>query len=556
MDRCHACRSLDWAHSVKSGPFDGARSGMRIFESRFVEMFPADLQAANYSRQVYDALYSTVLPLPASSPTTLIWSQDVAALCGLDQNFCRSAEFAQVFAGNKQLPGMHPYASRYGGHQFGNWAGQLGDGRVINLGEVSQPDGGSLALQLKGAGPTPYSRGADGRAVLRSSIREFLCSEAMHYLGVPTTRALSLVLTGDSVVRDMFYDGNPEQEPGAVVCRVAPSFIRFGHFQLCAARGEHELLRRLLDFTIQSDFQLLHPRLHSANSQGEVYSLWFDEVCRLTADLIVHWFRVGFVHGVMNTDNMSVLGLTIDYGPYGWVDNYDLNWTPNTTDAGMRRYRYGNQAAIAHWNLWQLANSIAVVIGDTTSLELSLKRFSSYYETKKQGMLASKLGLRKFDKDEGDEALLESLETMLQRQETDMTLFYRALADFDPENPAVSFLDVIACALYAPITPDSEEGTAIKAWGESYAQRLLRDDMPRQERRTQMNSVNPRFVLRNYLAQEVIDEAHAGDYAMLYELHNVLMQPYAEQPGCSRYAQKRPEWARNKPGSSTLSCSS
>ncbi|MDO8270819.1 MAG: YdiU family protein [Gammaproteobacteria bacterium] len=529
---------------------------MTTFESRFVDMFPADTQTANHGRQVHDALYSRVLPTPVSAPTTLIWSRDVAACCGFDADFCGSPEFAQVFAGNKQLPGMRPYASRYGGHQFGNWAGQLGDGRVINLGEVSRQAPGSLTLQLKGAGPTPYSRGADGRAVLRSSIREFLCSEAMHFLGVPTTRALSLVLTGDSVVRDMFYDGNPEEEPGAVVCRVAPSFIRFGHFQLCAARGEHELLRRLLDFTITNDFQHLQTGSNSASSRSEVYSLWFDEVCRLTADMIVHWFRVGFVHGVMNTDNMSVLGLTIDYGPYGWVDNYDLNWTPNTTDSEMRRYRYGHQAAIAQWNLWQLANSIAAVTGDTGSLELSLKRFSTYYETKKQDMLASKLGLRQFDKKEGDEELLASLDVMLQQQETDMTLFYRALADFDPNNSAASFLDTITCALYAPVTPGSDESAVINAWGVCYARRVLRDNVPWQERRNQMNSVNPRFVLRNYLAQEVIDKAHAGDYEMLHELHSVLMQPYAEQADYSRYAQKRPEWARHKPGSSSLSCSS
>lgn len=529
---------------------------MTTFESQFVDMFPADLQAANYSRQVHDALYSLVLPSPVSSPLTLIWSQDVAACCGFDADFCQRPEFAQVFAGNKQLPGMRPYASRYGGHQFGSWAGQLGDGRVINLGEVSSQEGSALALQLKGAGPTPYSRGADGRAVLRSSIREFLCSEAMHHLGVPTTRALSLVLTGDSVVRDMFYDGNPEEEPGAVVCRVAPSFIRFGHFQLCAARGEHELLRRLLDFTINRHFQHLHTGSISDESRSEAYCLWFEEVCRLTADMVVHWLRVGFVHGVMNTDNMSILGLTIDYGPYGWVDNYDPNWTPNTTDSGMRRYRFGNQAAIAHWNLWQLANSIAVVVGDTASLEMSLKRFYLYYETKKHSMLASKLGFRKFDADLGDAELFASLDKILQQQETDMTLFYRALAEFDPKDTDANFLDAIACALYVPVTPDSDEGAALNVWGKHYARRLMRDDMPWQERRTQMNSVNPRFVLRNYLAQEVIDKAHTGDYGMLHELHKVLMQPYAEQPDFSHYGQKRPEWARNKPGSSTLSCSS
>ena len=531
-------------------------SGMTIFENRFVGIFPADLQTANYSRQVNDALYSTVLPSPVSSPTTVIWSEEVAACCGFNEDFCRSPEFAQIFAGNRQLPGMRPYATRYGGHQFGRWAGQLGDGRVINLGEVPRQAGGSFTLQLKGAGPTPYSRGADGRAVLRSSIREFLCSEAMHHLGVPTTRALSLVLTGDSVVRDMFYDGNPEKEPGAVVCRVAPSFIRFGHFQLCAMRGELELLRQLMDFTITNNFQHLDAGSISKKSRSEIYSMWFDEVCRLTADMIVHWFRVGFVHGVMNTDNMSVLGLTIDYGPYGWVDNYDLDWTPNTTDSEMRRYRYGHQAAIAQWNLWQLANSIAAVIEDTASLELSLKRFSTYYEAKKQDMLASKLGLRQFDKSEGDQELLASLDVMLQQQETDMTLFFRALADFDPANPAADFFDTIACALYSAATSDSDEYAVIKTWAENYSRRLLRDNVPWLERRKQMNSVNPCVVLRNYLAQEVIDKAHAGDYEMLHELHNVLKQPYAEHPSNSRYAQKRPEWARHKPGSSSLSCSS
>ncbi|MBG3852707.1 YdiU family protein, partial [Xanthomonas hortorum pv. carotae] len=231
--------------------------------------------------------------------------------------------------------GMQPWAVNYGGHQFGHWAGQLGDGRAISLGEAIGVDGGRYELQLKGAGPTPYSRGADGRAVLRSSIREFLCSEAMHHLGVPTTRALSLVTTGDAVVRDMFYDGRPQREPGAIVCRVAPSFIRFGNFELPSARGDSALLRQWADFTIARDF----PELKGAGEN--LYAAWFAQVCERTAVMVAHWMRVGFVHGVMNTDNMSILGLTIDYGPYGWVDDYDPDWTPNTTDAQGRRYRFG-----------------------------------------------------------------------------------------------------------------------------------------------------------------------------------------------------------------------
>ena len=263
---------------------------------------------------------------------------------------------AEVLGGNRVLPGMQPYAARYGGHQFGHWAGQLGDGRAITLGEVVGPDGARQDLQLKGAGPTPYSRTADGRAVLRSSVREFMCSEAMHHLGVPTTRALSLVSTGESVVRDMFYDGHPQAEPGAIVCRVAPSFVRFGNFEILAAHQELDALKRLADYVIATHF----PELGAPSA--EAYARWFEEICRRTAVMIAEWMRVGFVHGVMNTDNMSILGLTIDYGPYGWLEGFDPGWTPNTTDAGGRRYRYGNQPQIAQWNLVRLANALFPLI--------------------------------------------------------------------------------------------------------------------------------------------------------------------------------------------------
>jgi len=300
-----------------------------------------------------------------------------------------------------------------GGHQFGNWAGQLGDGRAINLGEVLNQKGEHWTLQLKGAGPTPYSRTADGLAVLRSSVREFLCSEAMYHLGVPTTRALSLVLTGEQVLRDMFYDGNPQREPGAVVCRVAPSFLRFGNYQIFASRGEIEPLQKLVDYTIRTDF----PEL--GEPSREVYLRWFEEVCRRTADMIIHWMRVGFVHGVMNTDNMSILGLTIDYGPYGWLEDYDPNWTPNTTDAAGRQ--------IALWNLVQLANAIFPLIEDAEPLQQSLDEYADGFEQGFQQMMADKLGFSTLQR-ETDLPLIEELQQVLQLVETDMTIFFRQLA--------------------------------------------------------------------------------------------------------------------------------
>jgi len=283
------------------------------FDNRLLQTLPGDPESGPRRREVLGAAWSPVMPTPVTAPTLLAWSPDVGAMLGFDTAEVESESFAQVFGGNALYAGMQPWAANYGGHQFGHWAGQLGDGRAISLGELVAPDGRHWELQLKGAGPTPYSRGADGRAVLRSSIREFLCSEAMHHLGVPTTRALSLVGTGDDVVRDMFYDGHPRAEPGAIVCRVSPSFLRFGSFELPASRGETALLQHLVDACIARDF----PELHG---QGEaLYGDWFAQIAVRTAEMIAHWMRVGFVHGVMNTDNLSVLGLTLDYGPYGWV---------------------------------------------------------------------------------------------------------------------------------------------------------------------------------------------------------------------------------------------
>jgi uncharacterized protein YdiU (UPF0061 family) len=523
------------------------------FDNRFTRELPADPGTGSMRRQVRNALYSRVEPTPVSAPRLVACWREVAELLGLDPGVCESPAFAEVFSGNRLVPGMDPHATCYGGHQFGNWAGQLGDGRAINLGEVVNPGGEHWTLQLKGAGPTPYSRTADGFAVLRSSIREFLCSEAMHHLGVPTTRALSLTLTGEQVVRDVLYDGHPAPEPGAVVCRVAPSFTRFGHFEMLAARREVELLGQFLDYTIAADFPALLAEPAPATDPASRYAAWFAHVCELTARMIVEWMRVGFVHGVMNTDNMSVLGLTIDYGPYGWLDNYDPDWTPNTTDAAGRRYRFGYQPRIAQWNLLQLANAIYPLIGHADPLDKALQRFEQSYLEGWRDMMTCKLGLREF-RPAKDIVLLDELHDMLQITETDMTLFYRGLADVGLEDDDP--LAVVREAYYAPEEVVGEKAQRIRAWFDKYRQRLRSDGLDATARRERMHAVNPRFVLRNYLAQLAIDAAEQGEFGVIRQLQDVLRRPYDEHPGHEDWAGRRPDWARERVGCSMLSCSS
>jgi serine/tyrosine/threonine adenylyltransferase len=521
---------------------------MATFTNVFVSSLPGDPSTGTERRQVHGALYSRARPTPVGAPRLIASSPDVVALLGLDPAWVASPEFASVFAGNLLLPGMDPYSANYGGHQFGQWAGQLGDGRAITLGEIVTPAAGRQELQLKGAGPTPYSRSADGRAVLRSSIREFVCSEAMHYLGVPTTRALSLVATGDTVVRDMFYDGRPEAEPGAIVCRVAPSFIRFGNFELPAARGDTDLLRLLADFTIREFYpELLVDR---GVPDAQAYAAFFREVCGRTALTIAHWQRVGFVHGVMNTDNMSILGLTIDYGPYGWIDNFDPDWTPNTTDAGNRRYRFGQQPAIAYWNLTRLAGALLPLIGDEAPLHAGLEHYVHAFQDHDRSFTAAKLGLAALTDD--DAPLLLELRPILSEGEIDMTLFYRALAEVDPLNPDPGVFDT---AFY-----DAAKRVAIlprlNSWLATYAGLVRRDGNDTDARRHRMNAVNPLYVFRNYLAVEAIEQATAGDDHGVLALLEVLRRPYTPQPGRERYAARRPDWARQRAGASMLSCSS
>ena len=523
------------------------------FDNSFVAALPADPETSNLPRQVFSACYSRVSPTPVRKPQLLACASEVAALLDLSQLSCESEQFTEIFSGNRLLPGMDSYASCYGGHQFGHWAGQLGDGRAINLGEVINGKGERWSLQLKGSGPTPYSRNADGLAVLRSSLREFLCSEAMFHLGVPTTRALSLISTGESVNRDILYNGNAAPEPGAVLCRVAPSFSRFGNFQLLASRTDLELLKKLLDYTIRTDFP------HLGEPSIPVYLAWFEELCRSTAELMVHWMRVGFVHGVMNTDNMSVLGLTIDYGPYGWLEGYDPGWTPNITDAEMKRYRFGNQPQIAAWNLARLADALVPLIESVEPLQQAIASYSASYESGWKVMMQNKLGLDQAR--EGDEALIRELLTILPLVETDMTIFFRKLADIqsdaDPDQPSDDQLIApLLDAYYDLGSLDADYRNRFAAWMRSYIRRISEQGIADSARQQLMHAVNPKYVLRNYLAQQAIDRAEAGDNSMIYELLELLRHPYDEQPENEAYAAKRPEWARNKAGCSMLSCSS
>ncbi len=521
------------------------------FDNRFTTSLPGDDSGGTVPRQVIEACYSRVSPTSVSFPRLVAVSAEVSELLGLRADDIESAEFVDVFSGNRLLEGMDSHAACYGGHQFGNWAGQLGDGRAIALGEVIDVNGDHQMLQLKGAGPTPYSRSADGLAVLRSSIREFLCSEAMHHLRVPTTRALSLVTTGDLVVRDVLYDGNPAPEPGAVVCRVAPSFIRFGNFEIFASRGDEATLKKLADFVIQTQF----PNIDSGSPDSYVTLL--KEVCELTADMIADWLRVGFVHGVMNTDNMSILGLTIDYGPYGWLDNYEPDWTPNTTDAQHRRYRYGNQPAVAQWNLVQLANALYPLVGAVEPLQEALANYAQRFETNWSQMMASKLGFRDLE-DQKDRDLAEEALMVLQTVETDMTLFWRELAkvNFEASVNKMERCEPLMNAVYRPDLMTSDQRASFADFAEKWSirHRELANNVI--EVSAAMNAVNPKYVLRNYMAQLAIEEAEAGDPSMVKELLDLLRLPYEEQPQYERFYALRPDWARTKVGCSQLSCSS
>jgi uncharacterized protein YdiU (UPF0061 family) len=516
-------------------------------DNTFTNELPVDDIAGNGRRQVFDACYSFVKPTQTKGAELIHTSKEVASLLGIPYKELTSEEFLNVFTGNKILPNTKPYAMCYGGHQFGNWAGQLGDGRAINLTEIIF-DEKRWALQLKGAGATPYSRTADGLAVLRSSIREYLCSEAMFNLGIPTTRALSLSLSGDQVMRDVLYDGHPDYEKGAIVCRVAPSFLRFGNYEIHSSRKEYKTLTTVVDYTIKHFYSEIEGT--SKNS----YIQFFDAVATRTLDMILDWQRVGFVHGVMNTDNLSILGLTIDFGPYGWLEGYDHQWTPNTTDAQGKRYRFGNQIQIGLWNLLQLANALYPLIEEVKPLEAILDKYKADYQIKYLAMMRLKLGMSM--KETNDEKLFHQLEEVLQLTETDMTIFFRKLSLLVKTDDCWSAFAKIKEAFYKIEEVKEDNMDKWNRWLQLYILRINQEKTSDKSRLNQMNTVNPKYVLRNYMAQIAIDAADKGDYSVVDELYQLLLKPYDEQIKAEKWFTKRPEWARNKVGCSMLSCSS
>jgi uncharacterized protein YdiU (UPF0061 family) len=486
-------------------------------------------------------LYSKAVPTPVQKPELVAWSAELAESLGIAEP---NPDDIQILGGNLVTPTMSPYAACYAGHQFGNWAGQLGDGRAITLGEWESPNGNTWELQLKGAGPTAYSRRADGRAVLRSSVREYLMSEAMHYLGVPTTRALALVTTGDKVLRDMFYDGRAADEPGAIVMRVAPSFLRFGNFEMLAARNEIDNLTQLVNWTIEH----FYPHIEG----DEKVLRWFGEVIERTATMIVEWLRVGFVHGVMNTDNMSVLGLTIDYGPYSFLDNYDPDFTPNTTDLPGKRYAIGQQANMAYWNLSRLANALAPLVPETEKLEGQLKTYEDFYWSKYYAMMANKLGLDGIY-DDDDVKLLAEFESVLAAIQPDMTIFYQLLTNLQTElRTEEEMLSFFASSLYD--SPSPADVAALYTLLQRYQARLSINKCTKEDSLQRMRNANPRFVLRNYLLHTAIEELQKGENTLLLKLQQALKDPYSSSH--DEFFAKRPTWATEQAGCSMLSCSS
>ena len=495
------------------------------------DLFLNDLPAFDNSfAALPDAFYTRLPPQTLPDPYLVGLSRDVADLLGLPRALLDSPHFAEIFAGNRLLPGSAPLAAVYSGHQFGVWAGQLGDGRAHLLGGLRN-ELGHWEIQLKGAGRTPYSRGADGRAVLRSSIREFLCSEAMAGLGVPTTRALCVVGADYPVRREAI-------ETAAVVARVAPGLVRFGSFEHWASRGQSVELRQLADYVIDT----FRPECRAAASP---YDALLRDVATRTGQLMAHWMAVGFMHGVMNTDNMSILGLTLDYGPFGFMEYYDADHICNHSDT-RGRYRYANQPHVAQWNLYRLAEAFLPLLPTPGAARAAVdETYGDAFEQTFQRLMCAKLGLRAAMPD--DERFIGETFALLQRHRPDFTLFFRALsrlpAAVDAENRAK--IDAALRNLFA-------DRAACDAWLDDWRARLAQTPWPDAERQAAMLAANPRYVLRNWLAEQAIRKAREHDFSEVARVLECLRRPFDEQPQFAEYAAPPPDWA----GGLEVSCSS
>ncbi|ATO33632.1 hypothetical protein DZA65_02625 [Dickeya dianthicola] len=475
----------------------------------------------NHYHQQLPGFYTELMPTPLQGARLLYHNATFAQELGLsDDEF--DGDNRRIWAGERLLPGMAPLAQVYSGHQFGAWAGQLGDGRGILLGQQQLADGRTQDWHLKGAGLTPYSRMGDGRAVLRSVVREFLASEALHHLGIPTTRALTIVSSDHPVQRE-------QEERGAMLLRVADSHVRFGHFEHFYYRREPEKVRQLAEYVIA---------YHWPQWQQETdrYYLWFSDVVERTARLMAHWQAVGFAHGVMNTDNMSILGLTIDYGPYGFMDDYQPGYICNHSDH-QGRYAFDNQPAVALWNLHRLAQSLSGLMSSDI-LQQALDRYEPALMQRFGELMRAKLG---FDTPQAqDNALLVGLLKLMQREQADYSHVFRLLSETERHSRHSPLQDVFI------------DRPAFDEWFSSYRQRLALDSVDDAERRSRMKQANPRYVLRNYLAQQAIEQAEREDIGLLGRLHQALRQPYADQPDLADLAALPPTWGKHL----EISCSS
>ena len=481
-----------------------------------------------------DSHFSPVMASRLLDPIVVSSNKLLAEELGIDPDNLDSPEMLEVMSGNFMTANIKPIALVYSGHQFGVWAGQLGDGRAMTLGELpvaselshSELSDSELShselwdIQLKGAGPTPYSRFADGRAVLRSSIREYLCSEAMHGLGIATTRALSLVDSKTAVYRE-------EVESGATVCRVARSHIRFGSFEHFHYRNQPESVRALADYVVQRHFP------QWTDDEGRYLKLFKNTVFK-TAKMIAQWQSVGFNHGVMNTDNMSILGDTLDFGPFGFLDSYNPDFICNHSDTNGR-YSFKNQPSVGLWNLNALATSLTSLLSSDELIEV-LKQYEPEFLNQFRAIMASKLGLEKYQA--GDELISNELLDLMQVNNVDYTILFRSLCDFTADNQAVrdQFID--------------REG--FDQWALKYLARLDQQDLSDAQRRDNMRAVNPKYVLRNYMAQAAIEKAQNGDYSEVNLLLQVLQSPCEEHPEAQMYAGLPPDWAEKL----SVSCSS
>ena len=498
------------------------------FDNRFASLDPA--------------MGSRLAPVPLPDPYLVAASSQVAGMLGLDPRMLQSSEWLDLIAGNRVPEGAQPMAAVYAGHQFGVWAGRLGDGRALLLGDVAGRDGSRYELQLKGSGPTPYSRMGDGRAVLRSSIREFLCSEAMAALGIPTTRALAVVGSDQPILRETV-------ETAAVVMRVSPSFVRFGNFEYFAHFNQHQTLRVLADYVIDRYEPEIAARWPAATRTGASYAALLENVARRTASLMAQWQSVGFCHGVMNTDNMSILGLTIDYGPFGFLDGFDAGHICNHSD-GQGRYAYSMQPRIGEWNCFALGQALMPLIGDVDLAQQALAAYSDEFSKAYPRLLADKLGLRDLRPDDGD--LFDALFEAMHASRADFTLFFRRLAGVRCADAAHD----------APVRDLFIDRAAADAWLARYRVRLGTEGLGDALRADIMNRVNPLYVLRNHLAEIAIRRAQGQDdegrsvgepdMSEVDQLLDVLSRPFEERPGFERYATHPPAWATRL----SVSCSS